>query len=202
MRKKFSYCLLLVTSLVILIFSNPALGQEYGKLRGFVTDSTNGEALAFGNVIIEKLNSGASTNEHGMFLINKIPANKTYEVTVSYVGYKTKIISVIIKSNAITEIDIALSPLSIELQTIEKIGEKVIEKNATDISLERISIKQVEILPKGVESDLFKSIQFLAGVRSTGDISARYYVRGGSSDQNLVQINGIDIYNPFHAPGS
>ncbi|RKY92198.1 MAG: hypothetical protein DRQ01_06610, partial [Ignavibacteriae bacterium] len=188
-------------SLVIVIFSNPALGQEYGKLRGFVTDSTNGEALAFGNVLIENLNIGASTNKHGMFLINKIPANRTHKVTVSYVGYKTKYISIFIKSGEMAEIDIALTPLSIELQTIEKIGEKIIEKNATDISLERISIKQVEILPKGVESDLFKAIQFLAGVRSTGDISARYYVRGGSSDQNLVQINGIDIYNPFHALG-
>jgi len=39
--------------------------------------------LAFGNVLIEELNLGASTDEYGMFLINKIPANKSYEVTVS-----------------------------------------------------------------------------------------------------------------------
>jgi len=201
MRTSFSLFASSPIFFIVLFSSSFSISQESGTIRGFVTDSTSGEALPFGNVLIEELNLGASTDERGMFLINKIPANKTYEVTVSYVGFKTKIISVFIKSAEMAEINIALIPLSIELQTIEKIGEKVIEKNATDISLERISIKQIEVLPKGVESDLFKSIQFLPGVRSTGDISARYYVRGGSSDQNLVQINGIDIYNPFHALG-
>ncbi len=201
MFKKFSFCFLLVISLVILIFSNPVLGQGYGKLRGFVTDSTSGEALVFSNVYIEELNEGAPTNERGLFLINNLPANRQYDALISYVGYKTKVIKVDILPGKITQVNIELVPLSIELQTIEKIGEKVIRENSTDLSLERISIKELEVLPKGVESDLFKSIQFLAGVRSTGDVSARYYVRGGSSDQNLVQVNGIDIYNPFHALG-
>lgn len=195
--------LLLVFFLLFLLSSFLHLGysQEVGKLRGFVTDSTNGEALAFGNVYIEDANLGASTDERGMFLINSIPSNNNYDVTISYVGYQTKILNVYIKPDKINTLNVELVPLSIELQTIEKIGEKVIEKNATDISLERISIKQIESLPKGVESDLFKSIQYISGVRTTGDVSARYYVRGGSSDQNLVQLNGIDIYNPFHALG-
>jgi len=201
MRKKFSFCFLLVTSLVILILSNRVLAQEYGKLRGFVTDSTSGEALVFSNVYIEELNVGAPTNERGLFLINNLPASRQFDALISYVGYKTKVINVNILPGKITQVNVELVPLSIELQTIEKIGEKVIRENSTDLSLERISIKELEVLPKGVESDLFKSIQFLAGVRSTGDISARYYVRGGSSDQNLVQVNGIDIYNPFHALG-
>jgi len=201
MYKKFSFYLLLVSSLVVLIFSNPVLAQDYGKLRGFVTDSTSGEALVFSNVYIEELNVGAPTNERGLFLIINLPANRQFNALISYVGYQSKVIKVDIQPGKITQVNIELVPLSIELQTIEKIGEKVIRENSTDLSLERISIKELEVLPKGVESDLFKSIQFLAGVRSTGDISARYYVRGGSSDQNLVQLNGIDIYNPFHALG-
>ena len=69
MRKKFSFCFLLVTSLVILIFSNPVLAQEYGKLRGFVTDSTSGEALVFSNVYIQELNVGP--NKRKGTLLNK-----------------------------------------------------------------------------------------------------------------------------------
>lgn len=185
----------------ILLLSFNANAQEFGKLRGVVTDSTNGEALAFCNVYINELKTGASTNERGLFLINSIPANKKYTVVVSYVGYDTKILVAEIKPNKVNDVEVKLKPLSIELQAVEKIGEKIIEKNTTDIGLERISIRQVENLPKGVETDVMRSLQYLPGVRSTGDVSAKYYVRGGTSDQNLVLLNGVTIYNPFHSLG-
>ena len=201
MRTSFALCTTSLIFFIVSFSSSFSIAQEYGTIRGFVTDSTSGEALPFGNVLIEELNLGASTDERGMFLINKIPVNKSYEITVSYVGFKTKIISVFIKSGVMSELEIALIPLSIELQTIEKIGEKTVEKNATNISIERIPIKQLDILPMGVESDIFKYIQYIPGVSSTGDISAKYYVRGGDSDQNLVQLNGVTIYTPYHSLG-
>lgn len=185
----------------ILLLSLNTNAQEFGKLRGVVTDSTNGEALAFCNVYVNELKTGASTNERGLFLINSIPANKKYTVVVSYVGYDTKILVAEIKPDKVNDVEVKLKPLSIELQAVEKIGEKIIEKNTTDIGLERISIRQVENLPKGVETDVMRSLQYLPGVRSTGDVSAKYYVRGGTSDQNLVLLNGVTIYNPFHSLG-
>ncbi|MEE9431864.1 MAG: TonB-dependent receptor, partial [Melioribacteraceae bacterium] len=101
----------------------------------------------------------------------------------------------------VTNIKVQLEPNSFELQTIEKIGKKYEERNEPNIGLQRITIKQLEALPKGVETDVFRSLQYTAGVQSTGDVSSRYYVRGGSADQNLVLINGISVYNPFHALG-
>ncbi len=201
MRTSFFLFTIFIIFIIVSFSSSFLIAQEYGSLRGFVTDSTSGEALAFGNVLIEELSLGSSTDERGMFLINKIPANKNFEVTVSYVGFKTKIVSVYIKSAEMAEIDIALMPWSIELQTIEKIGERTVEKNATNISIERIPIKQLDVLPLGVEADIFKYIQYIPGVSSTGDISAKYYVRGGDSDQNLVQLNGVTIYTPYHSLG-
>ncbi len=88
-----------------------------------------------------------------------------------------------------------------ELQTIEKIGEKIVRENQIDISLDRISVRQVEILPKGVETDIFRTLQYVPGVNSTGDVTAKYYVRGGSGDQNQILLNGVEIYNPFHSLG-
>ena len=189
--------------LFIIFFSsfNFLYAQEYGRLRGFLTDSTSGEALAFGNVLINDINIGASTDERGLYIINKIPINRTYDITFSYVGYKTKVLSVPIKSTNLVELDVALVPLNIELQTVEKIGKKVIEKNATDISVERIPVKQIEVLPSDVEADIFKYVQNSPGVSTTGDISAKFYVRGGNSDQNLFLINGVPLYTPYHSLG-
>ncbi len=183
------------------VFQQQTSAQQFGKLRGVVTDSSNGEALVYCNVYIQELKTGASTNERGLFLINSIPANIFYTVIVSYVGYESKILSIQILPDKLKDISIRLKPLNIELQPIEKIGEKIIQKNSTDIGLERISIRQVENLPKGVETDVMRSLQYLPGVKSTGDISGRYYVRGGSGDQNLVLLNGVTIYAPFHSLG-
>jgi len=184
-----------------LLLSVSSFGQNSGRIRGVVTDSTSGESLAFGNVLIKELSIGASTDEHGYFLISSLPANKSYTLIVSYVGYNSKTLNVPVEKNKITELDIQLSPTSIMLQTVEKIGKKIYEKNETDIGLQRISIKELESLPKGVETDVFRSLQYVPGVNFTADVSARYYVRGGDSNQNLILLNGANVYNPFHALG-
>lgn len=116
-------------------------------------------------------------------------------------GYGSKEIDVVIKPDGITQLRILLSPVNIQLQEIETIGEKYKRPNETDISLQKLDIREIEALPKGVETDIFRSLQFIPGVQSTGDVSARYYVRGSSSDQNLVLYNGVSVYNPFHALG-
>lgn len=200
MQKKKSQSLL-YTLLIIISALNFSYSQDLGRLRGLVTDSTSGEALAFCNIYIEELKTGASTDKRGMFILNQLPLNKKIDFVISYVGYKTKKISLELVSSNLFDLEIKMQPLSIELNAIEKIGEKYVEKNVTDLGLEKISIKQLENLPKGVETDVIRSLQYLPGVSSTGDVSARYYVRGGSSDQNLVLLNGITLYAPFHSLG-
>jgi len=188
-------------SVLLIICSMVIQAQHTGRLRGFVTDSTNGEALAYSNVFIEEAKMGTSTDEKGFFIISGIPGGKTYKVKISYVGYESKSIRVAVSNNNITHINVKLSPSSMQLNQVEKIGERIIEKNSTDIGLTRISMKELEVLPKGVETDVLRSLQYLPGVRSTGDISARYYVRGGASNQNMVLLNNVPLYNPFHALG-
>ena len=107
--------ILQVVLLTILIFSQFSNAQQFGKLRGVVTDSTNGEALAYCNVFVKELNTGASSNERGLFIINSIPAKKNYTILVSYVGYDTKIFTAFIEVDKITDVEIKLKPLSIEL---------------------------------------------------------------------------------------
>jgi len=191
----------LILFFLLFLGSVKTFSQSFGRLRGIVTDSTNGEALAYGNVFIKELKIGTSTDDKGYYYIPSIPANKKYTLIVSYVGYVSKAIRVVIVPNKITNVNISISPQSIELQTIEKVGEKIVEKNETNIGLQRIAIKDLEALPKGVETDVFRSLQYVAGVNFTGDVSARYYVRGGDSNQNLVLLNGATVYNPFHALG-
>ncbi|MHC1739322.1 MAG: carboxypeptidase-like regulatory domain-containing protein [Ignavibacteriaceae bacterium] len=175
--------------------------QDTGNLRGFVTDSTNSEALPYCNVYVDELKTGASTDANGYFLINSVPANKELTLIISYVGYATKKMQFRVKPGKIYQLAIKLSPINLELQVIEKVGERFVGKNSTDIGMQKLTLRNLEFLPKGVEIDIFRTLQYIPGVLSTSDISSRYYVRGGSSDQNLVLLNGVTVYNPFHALG-
>ena len=197
-----SYKAWFLVLLFILSFGSVATySQTFGRLRGIVTDSTNGEALAFANVYIKQLQIGTSTDANGYYLISSVPAGKRDTLTVSYIGYQPKSKTFIILPNKITNIDFKLSVSNVELSTVEKIGKKIVEQNSTDLGLKRISIKSLETLPKGVETDVFRSLQYIPGVNFTGDVSAKYYVRGSDDNQNLVLLNGATIYNPFHALG-
>ena len=186
---------------LLLVLSFTSFAQKTGTLRGFVTDSLSGEALPYSNILIQETTFGASADLRGIFTITGIPANREYSVRVTYVGYVSRYINVFIKAGEVTQIKVPLVESTIKLQEIEKIGNKISHANETDLGLQKLSVKELEMLPKGVETDIFRSLQFIPGVQSTGDVSARYYVRGGASDQNLVLLNGIPIYNPFHALG-
>ncbi|MCB0747884.1 MAG: TonB-dependent receptor [Ignavibacteriae bacterium] len=174
--------------------------QQTGNFRGIITDSLSSEVLAYANIFIKELGSGTSTDSRGYFLISSLPVSN-YTAEISYIGYQTKTIHFVIASNKITHVNISLVPLEVELQTVEKSSERIYGENVTDIGIQKFSTKKIESLPKGVEPDIFRALQYLPGIQSSSDISARFHVRGGASNQNQFLLDDIAIYNPFHALG-
>jgi hypothetical protein len=67
--------------------------------------------------------------------------------------------------------------------------------------LRQISAREIKLAPVNTEADMFRVVQMSTGVTTTGDVTARYYVRGGGGDQNLLLVDGVTIYSPFHALG-
>jgi len=172
--------------------------QSFGTLRGIVRDSITTEVLPYANVYIPEIKTGVSTDNRGFFIIPSIPANKEYTIVVTFVGYSPKKVTVSIQANKITHVDIYLTKSTVEIENVVVSGEKV---NVKEVTGQKISVQQIENMPHGVETDVMRSIQYLPGVQSAGDVSANYYVRGGASNENLVLLNGTPIYNPFHALG-
>jgi hypothetical protein len=172
--------------------------RSFGILRGMVRDSVTSEVLPYASVYIPELKSGASTDSRGYFLIPSIPANKEYTIIVTYVGYSPKEVVAFIKKNEITDAEVSLVKSAVQVDSVVVYGERAKE---TEISVEKLSVREIENMTHGVETDVMRSIQLEPGVQSTGDVSAKYYVRGGASDENLVLLNGTPIYNPFHALG-
>ena len=55
--------------------------------------------------------------------------------------------------------------------------------------------------PALAEPDLFRTIQALPGVLTTSEFSTGLVIRGGNTDQNLILLDGVTIYNPSHLGG-
>lgn len=192
---------LIIIIAVTILLTSLIGAQDKGTIRGLVKESTTLESLPFGNVFLKELNIGASANNRGYFIIPSVPANKNYTIVVSYVGYKTQQINIFVKPDLITELEILLVPSSIQFETIETTEYLYKNENQLDLGKTVITPKELETLPKGVETDLLRSLTSLPGVQSTGDVSIKFNVRGGESNQNLIIIDGIPVYYPFHAIG-
>ncbi len=198
--KKLFALSLTIFVLVITIFKTDLRAQEKGILRGFIADSVSGESLPYANVYIKELNRGAITDFRGFFVMASLPY-KRVTVVISYVGYKSKQFFINIEPDIVNDLRVQLAALNIQMKTIETTGQKIAKENATDLSLQRIAIRDLENLPKGVELDVFRSLQSMPGVQTGGDVSARFYVRGSPSNENLVLLDNTTIYNPYHALG-
>lgn len=191
----------LFLAIYLMISTSSILGQENGTLRGFVTDSLSSESLVYASAYIQELKVGAYSDSHGYFLIPSLPSGKPLTLIVSYIGYRAKTLTVTIPKGKLIQYNIPLVQDKIQFQTIEQIGKRNFGENGIDISSQKISLRDMQMMPKGVETDVFRTLKYVAGVQSTGDVSAKYYVRGGASNQNLVMVDGITIYYPFHALG-
>ena len=70
------------------------------------------------------------------------------------------------------------------------------------IGVEKMEVATLARVPSLFgEKDIIKSIQLLPGVKSEGDGSGGYQVRGGTSAQNLILLDGTTVYNAGHLMG-
>lgn len=70
------------------------------------------------------------------------------------------------------------------------------------LGAERLELTKMAQIPSFAgENDIIKSIALLPGVHGEGDGGGGFEVRGGNASQNLVQLDGITLYNPSHVMG-
>ncbi|MGC6429317.1 MAG: TonB-dependent receptor [Flavobacteriales bacterium] len=169
---------------------------QQNTLSGFITDISNGESIVGANIYCSELSLGTTANTYGFYSLT-LPKG-SYEISYSFLGYKTKTILVDLTSdlqknisfqNDVTEINEVV--ISSERNVVEK----------TQTSVVDIPIKQIKKIPALLgEVDIIKAIQLLPGVQSSEGTSG-YYVRGGGPDQNLILMDGVPVYNASHLGG-
>lgn len=81
-------------------------------------------------------------------------------------------------------------------------AESMANHRTTTMGIQSVSMKTMNKVPSAFgEGDILKAVLTLPGVKTVGEASGGFNVRGGSQDQNLVLFNGNTIYNPSHLFG-
>ena len=190
--------------LLVLCFLAPtdASGQQ-ARVRGFVTDSTDGKPLQGVNVVLldgAELVSGAVTDGDGHFLISNARAG-SFLLQISFIGYQTITQEINLARGSFDTYRFVLGPSSTEFD------ELVVEADRTggaivNAGLQTIVPADIERIPvPGVSGDLISVLQSTPSVVSSGDRGGQLFIRGGEPTQNLVLIDGIQLYQPFHILG-
>ena len=81
-------------------------------------------------------------------------------------------------------------------------AESMRQHRTTVMGVESVSMSTLGKIPSAFgEGDIIKAVLTLPGVKSVGEASGGFNVRGGSADQNLILYNDNTIYNPSHLFG-
>ncbi|MDR2234848.1 MAG: TonB-dependent receptor [Chryseobacterium sp.] len=186
-----------------LCFSTLAMAQQTYSVSGTVKDQKNGELLIGVTVkVSENPSIHVTANEYGFYSLS-LPEG-SYTIIISYPGYQDFEQQIKVDQNI--KLDL---PLRQEEENTKSIDEVVIsgvkkDKNLTTAQMgtETLSIKNIEKLPVLFgEKDVMKTIQLLPGIKSNGEGSSGFSVRGGATDQNLILLDEAPVYNASHLLG-
>jgi hypothetical protein len=189
-----------LVSAILLSIVLPTLAQK-AEIKGFLLDADTEEPVIFTNVYLQGTNYGVATDINGYFILNNIPPG-SYILKVSSVGYDSITEPITLQAKQIVTRRILLKPKALELNTVEIRGSKIARTTTVNTAVTTVTPKDIQIMPSiGGEPDLAQYLQTLPGVVFTGDQGGQLYIRGGGPVQNLVLLDGMIIYNPFHSIG-
>ena len=176
------------------------LKAQTSIISGFVSDSSSGEALIGANVFLYETRQGMATDINGYYIIQDIvPGN--YTIMVSYIGFDMYKQKTRLSDDESKKVNINLVEQVVQLTEIEVTAEKLQRRNNIQPSKISLSPRMMKAAPALAEPDLFRTIQALPGVLTTSEFSTGLVIRGGNTDQNLIMLDGITVYNPSHLGG-
>jgi len=185
--------------ILFLLLSSVAFSQKY-TISGQINDASNGEDIAFANIVVSNLDGeGTTSNVYGFYSITLEAGQHT--ISYQYLGYQTQVKQVNLSQNIKINIELAedSETLSEVVVTAEKEDQNI---SRNEGSVTTLSMKEVKEIPVfGGEPDIMKVMELNPGVKTAGEGNAGFYVRGGGLDQNLVLLDEAPVYNPSHFLG-
>ncbi len=169
------------------VMAQQPTGMVYGRV-----SSSEGFKLPYVNIAVIGKPGGTTTDKEGFYSL-EIPANALVKVAFSYVGYKREIFTIRMEAGEKRELDVVLQPVQSSMDTTTVYG-----KRTGSGGLVKLPPREASHIPTPSGNAVEEMVKRMGlGVYSRSELSSQYSVRGGNFDENLVYVNGIEIYRPF-----
>ncbi len=196
----------ILLSLVVLVAPLPAFAQTNqlsGRIRSEDGRPVEG-ALAQVNPVSDSTRVEYTlSDELGFFAFRNLEPG-AHVLRVTRIGFEEYREQVTVEAEG-TEVEVAMTSQAIEIAGItveaERSRAKTRFEESAGITVQEIEAAALKSLPIIAESDPLRAIEVLPGVTTVSDFSAAFNVRGGSADQNLILLDEVPIFNPFHLGG-
>ncbi|MEO5509993.1 MAG: TonB-dependent receptor [Longimicrobiales bacterium] len=142
------------------------------------------------------------TDSAGIARFPAIPSGR-YRLFIDLPGYAIHRSDVMAPATGVSRTDVALFVTAVELPglLVETDRRRARYNDQAGSSVSELTQSDLKSVPSLGEPDVLRAIEVLPGVVSTSDFSSAFNVRGGGADQNLILLDGLPIYNPFHLGG-
>ncbi len=164
-------------------------------LTGYVRDAKTGTAEIGVAVFVENPRIGTYTNQFGYYTL--VLPRGPHSLNIKALGILDIKRNVMLYSDGKLDIEIQSQVLSLREVVIS--AENSANVRNVQMGVEKLSIRSIKQVPVAFgEADIIKVMLTLPGVKSVGEASNGFNVRGGAVDQNLVLFDDLTIYNPSH----
>jgi hypothetical protein len=199
---------LLTTALLFLVPAAPLHGQVLRDLRGTVRSVT--DSLPLPGVRLTVVGRGipavSAPSTHsgpdGSFMLPRIPlAGVSLALYRSSVAPDTVRVPDGVDTVTVYALVVPVALPPVVISAVERpIARERFEAEAQPSTV-TLAAADIQRAPAILETDVVRVVQYLPGSVAKNDYSIGYNVRGGESDQNLIQLDGITIFNPSHLAG-
>ena len=182
------------------------LDAQDATIQGQVRD-VEGAAVYGATVTLlldESVTAGTETDRLGLFRLYSVPS-ATYTVRVVALGYAEQTEEIVLGPSETLDLEIEMERSALELQglSVEAIAsrQRARFEELGGVTVRELNLAELRAIPGLAEADPVRAVEVLPGVVSTSDFSAGFHVRGGSQDQNLILLDGVPVFSPFHLGG-
>lgn len=188
MIKKRLCAVILCVGVALAIF--PACAQQMAHIHGVVKDST-GQPIQ--DVLVGLIGQSKYTYTDSLGKYDyAIPAGKDVEVSFFHPGFNMQNYKVNLKEGDSKEVYIYMKMSNANsLGTVNVSGQRQSAQELTELNPKLVNFIP---MPSG---DFNAILATQPGVMTRSELGSEYSVRGGSYDENLVYVNGIEVYRPL-----
>ncbi|MCI0695823.1 TonB-dependent receptor [candidate division KSB1 bacterium] len=193
-KNLFRPSLLLSLFCVFEFFLSTSVGQaqvppsrQY-QVSGKIIDAQTGKPLAGANISISESAIGTTSDTSGAFALRVPPGDRI--LSVQYVGYQPARIN-LHAPTADTFLIINLLPEPIKLAEVNV--EAAVDTPATGSF--RVRGQELKDIPN-LAADAYAAVKTLPAVASNNEMTGAFNVQGGSPEENLILLEGVEINQP------